>query len=307
MILTVTPNPALDVTYRVPELLPGTEHRTPAPVVRAGGKGVNVARALRATGREPLVVGPCGGPDGDALAARLADDGLAHRLVPVGGVTRRTVTVVDDRGTATGLYEAGPQLGPAEWAAVADTVRAALPDAGVLVVSGSLPPGVPADAVARLVADAHRAGVPAVVDTSGAALTAAAAAGPALVKPNAAELREATGTDGVVAGARALLRAGARAVLASLGADGMVLVSGPRATPLRCRPPAGLRVINPTGAGDAGVAAAASALDEGLDPPALLRRGVAWSAAAVTAGTAGELDPDTVRALEEAVVSGEEP
>jgi tagatose 6-phosphate kinase len=296
MIVTFTANPALDVTYRTAELRLGAEHRVAAPVVRAGGKGINVARTLRALGHDPLVLAPAGGPEGEVLRAGLERDGVAHRLVPVAGATRRTVTVVDAGGTATGLNETGPGISGPEWEALRAQVRAALRTAGVLVLSGSLPPGLPVDAYGVLAADARGLGVPVVVDTSGAALSAASAAGPALVKPNAAELRAATGIDvtgveGVVRAARALIDAGAGAVLASLGADGMVLVPGRDAAPLHCRPPAGVAVVNPTGAGDAAVAAAAAGLEEGLGWPQLLHRAVAWSVAAVAEPEAGAVDP----------------
>lgn len=297
MIVTVTANPALDLTYRTDALRPGGEHRVAAPVVRAGGKGVNVARTLRAMGHDALVLAPCGGSEGDALRAGLDRDGVPHRLVAVAGPTRRTVTVVDGQGAATAFNEAGPPLSGPEWEALRAEVRAAARAADVLVLSGSLPPGAPVDAYGLLTQDARRLGVPAVVDTSGEALAAALAAGPALVKPNAAELRDVTGLDDVVAGARALVAAGAGAVLASLGADGVVLVGGPDAPPLRGRPPGGTTVVNPTGAGDAAVAAAATALAEGADRCTLLHRALAWSVAAVATPQAGDVDPDLVRDL----------
>ncbi|ANY07993.1 1-phosphofructokinase family hexose kinase [Pseudonocardia sp. HH130630-07] len=301
MILTVCANPALDVTYRVPALTTGSEHRVPAPVVRAGGKAVNVAAALHTMGRDPVVVAPYGGPEGAVLAADLTARGLEHRLVPVPGAVRRTVTIVDDAGAATALNERGTPLPAAGWARVTAVVRTALPAAAALVLSGSLPPGLPDDAWAPLVAAGRAAGVPVVLDAAGPALLAGIAAGPDLVKPNARELREATGDDDVVSAARQLVARGAAGVLASLGPDGMVLVDGPTGEPLTCRPPAGSTVRNPTGAGDAAVAAAACALAEGAGRAVLLYRAVAWSVAAVAEPRAGELDPHTVRRTESAL------
>jgi tagatose 6-phosphate kinase len=209
------------------------------------------------------------------VRADLDAAGLRHDLVPCAGETRRTVTVVAD-GEATLLSEPGPAVTPEEWAALADRV----PDADVLVVSGSLPPGVPDDAIARLaVRD-----IPVIVDTSGEPLRRAAPYAWA-VKPNATELAALTGTEDPVAGARSLR---ARTVVVSLGGEGLLAVTGDRVH--RAAPP---RVVagNATGAGDAVVAALAAGA--GAPWPDLLRDAVALSAAAVRSPVAGSFDPAT--------------
>jgi tagatose 6-phosphate kinase len=272
MIVTVTPNLALDVTYELPEFRPGHAHRVRAVHARAGGKGVNVARVLRSLGHDVMVVGLAGGPTGDAVRADLDASGLPHDLVPCAGETRRTVTVVAD-GEATLLGEPGPVIAPDEWAAL----EARIPDADVLVVSGSLPPGVDTDAVARLAAR----DIPVIVDTSGEPLRRAAPYAWA-VKPNAEELAAVTGTEDPVAGAR-MLRA--RTVVVSMGAEGLLAVTGEEVH--RVPPP---RVVtgNPTGAGDAVVAALAAGA--GSPWPDLLGDAAALSAAAVLAPLAGSYD-----------------
>jgi tagatose 6-phosphate kinase len=183
------------------------------------------------------------------------------------------VTVVAE-GEATLLNEPGPVVTPAEWAAL----EARIPDAGVLVISGSLPPGVDVGAIARLAAR----DIPAIVDTSGEPLRQAAPYAWA-VKPNAEELATLTGTDDPVAGAR-MLRAGT--VVVSLGADGLLAVTGDDVH--RVAPP---EVVtgNPTGAGDAVVAALAAGV--GSPWPDLLADATALSAAAVLAPVAGSYDP----------------
>ena len=287
MIVTVTPNLALDVTYQLPELRPGEAHRVENVHARAGGKGVNVARVLHALGHDVLVIGLAGGATGAALRADLDAAGMAHDLVPIAGETRRTVTVVAG-GDATLLNEPGPTITPEEWAAL----EARIPDADVVVISGSLPPGVPADAVARLA----RRHAPVIVDTSGEPLRHAAPYAWA-VKPNAGELTELTGTDDPVAGARALLAGtdhpvtgdrspGAPAVVVSLGAEGLLAVVGDDVH--RVAPP---QVVtgNPTGAGDSVVAALAAGI--GSPWPDLLKDAAALSAAAVLAPVAGAYDP----------------
>ncbi|WP_431218635.1 1-phosphofructokinase family hexose kinase [Leifsonia xyli] len=291
MILTVTPNPALDLTYRVPVLQPGETHRAAPPAVRAGGKGLNVARVIAQTGGPAFVLTTAGGPSGLELADDLEASRLPAELIPVAAPTRSSVAIVDERsGETTVINETGGVLTPAEWTALRDAaVRLAVP-ATCVVGSGSLPQDAPEDFYAGLVAIAAARGLPCVIDAVGPALVRAAEAGASVVKPNRRELAETTGHDDPVAGARVLLDAGAGLVLVSLGALGMLAV--PRTgDPLRARLPEPL-TGNATGAGDAAVAAVAALLAEGTDDPAaLLRRATAWSAAAVLAPLAGELHP----------------
>jgi tagatose 6-phosphate kinase len=178
------------------------------------------------------------------------------------------------------------------------TYEKALASSQVVVFSGSLPPGVPADAYAGLIAAAAAAGVPAILDASGSALTFGAAAGPAIVKPNLAELAAVTGRslctpDGragpdlaaVECAGRTFRGSGAGAVVVSLGADGLLAVT--QAGTWHARPP-GHVAGNPTGAGDAVVAGLADSLVRGHDWPATLRHAVALGTAAAGAPVAGE-------------------
>ncbi|MER5753478.1 1-phosphofructokinase family hexose kinase [Streptomyces sp. NPDC002088] len=288
MITTVTLNAAMDVTYTVDRVAPGASHRVADVRRRAGGKGINVARVLAALGRPTVVTGLAGGPVGAAVRRDLAESGLRDDLVETAGNSRQTITVVEpERDDATVLLEPGPQVTDAEWDAFTTVYRRLLDESRVVVLSGSLPPGLHEDAFAQLVAAAHERHVPVVLDTSGAALLKALPAGPALVKPNADELRETLGTDDAAAGARALLRAGAQAVVVSLGADGMLALTPDGGW--HARPPYRVRG-NPTGAGDAAVAALAAGLAGHTPWPDRLRHAVAVSAAAVRAPIAGAFD-----------------
>lgn len=291
MIVTVTPNPAIDLTYQVAGIVPGGSHRVRPPLLRAGGKGINVARVLHGQGVPVRAVATAGGDTGTELAAGLG--GIEHRLVPVGAATRRTIALVDQTDGETSIFnEFGAPLLPAEWQALAAAVADELPGAAVLVGSGSLPEGAPADFYPGLVALARHAGIPAVVDASGGGLLSAASAGADLLKPNRAELLEATGERDLAAGARMLLRLGAHRVLVSNGAEGMLGFESGRPGQLSARLPQPL-VGNPTGAGDAAVAGAASVLAAGeLDLRVLLCRAAAWGSAAVLMPGAGEISPD---------------
>lgn len=290
MIVTVTPNPALDLTWQVTHITHGATHRADTGAARAGGKGLNVARVAHAQGADVIAVTTAGGPTGAEFADELSASGIPHVLVPVAAATRRSIALVDEAlGDTTIVNERGANPSADEWQALQDAAAAAVAGARVLVISGSLPPGAPADALARLIRMGRDAGAAVIADTSGPALLQAADAGASVLKPNEAELVEATGLDDPLAGARELLRRGAGLVLLSRGADGMLAVTADRT--LQAALPAVL-AGNPTGAGDAAVAACAVLMDAGIhDPAEILRRATAWSAAAVLMPLAGEIHP----------------
>ncbi|MFI9100070.1 1-phosphofructokinase family hexose kinase [Streptomyces fildesensis] len=299
MILTVTLNAALDVTYFVDSLVPRTSHRVDTVHERAGGKGVNVARVLSTLGRPAVVTGLRGGDTGDRLRGELRTAGLRDELVPVAGESRRTVTIVSrEDGDATVFNQSGPSVTPREWEVFTERYTRLLRDADVVVLSGSLPPGLPADAYAHLVTLAREEGVATVLDTSGPALRAALAAGPDVVKPNADELAAVTGHEDVADAAAALRALGARTIVASRGPDGLHAIT-PEGS-WRATPPERL-TGNPTGAGDACVAALAAGLATGAPWPAVLCEAVALSAAAVLRPTAGDFDADAYRRFRTAV------
>ena len=194
MIIVVCLNPALDITHQVPAVDWAGVNRPSAVHARPGGKGLNVARTLHALGAQVLVMGLAGGVTGDGVGAALSELGVPAAFTPVSGETRRTFTVVDGRSGGTALFsEPGPRTGAGEFAEFAVMYQEALRGCAAVVLSGSLPPGLPAGSYATLIELATAAGVPAVLDTHGEALLAGAAAGPAIVKPNLAELEALAG------------------------------------------------------------------------------------------------------------------
>ncbi|MFL3869667.1 1-phosphofructokinase family hexose kinase [Streptomyces griseobrunneus] len=288
MILTVTLNTALDVTYTVDALVPHRSHRVGEVIERPGGKGLNVARVLGALGHDTVVTGFVGGATGAVLRDLLAPLPPRDALVPVAGNTRRTLAITDrSTGDTTQLNEPGPQVGAAEWAAFLRTYGELLADADAVALCGSLPPGIHVGAYAELIRTARAAGVPVLLDTSGEPLRRGVAARPDLVKPNAEELARLTGFREPLRAARDARRRGAQAVIASLGPEGL-LAETPEGG-WRAAPPAPVRG-NPTGAGDSAVAGLLSALAEGLGWPDRLARAVALSTATVLAPAAGEFD-----------------
>lgn len=229
MILTVTPNPSLDRTYEVPALDRGEVIRATGERVDPGGKGVNVSRAVAAAGRRTVAVLPLGGAPGALVAELLDAQGIEVAPVPVAGATRSNIALAEADGVLTKINAPGPELTADERESLLDTVHLKSRDADWIACCGSLPRGLEPSWYAELVARAHASGVRIALDTSGPALVAALRERPDVVKPNAEELAEAVGrplatVGDAVKAAGELREMGARAVLASLGADGQVLV-----------------------------------------------------------------------------------
>ncbi|MFJ6797719.1 1-phosphofructokinase [Streptomyces sp. NPDC091268] len=280
MILTVTPNPSLDRTYEVPALERGAVLRATADRVDPGGKGVNVSRAVAAAGVRTTAVLPLGGTPGALLAELLTAQGVDVTAVSIAGQTRSNISLAEPDGTLTKINAAGPELTPEESALILETVRTRSGGATWIACCGSLPRGLRPEWYADLVTRAHEAGARIALDTSGPALLAALPARPDVIKPNTCELAAAvdrplaTLADAVKA-AEELRDRGAGAVLASLGADGQLLVCAEGA--FHGTAPVS-RVRSNVGAGDASLAGFLIAQGAG---PRALASALAHGAAAV--------------------------
>jgi 1-phosphofructokinase len=314
VIVTVTPNPSIDrtVTLAAP-LTRGAVHRVTSVTTEAGGKGVNVARALTMAGLDAVALLPA--PATDPLVAALQASAVPFRCVPTTDAVWTNVAITEHDGTTTKLNERGAALDPVTVDALTRSVLANAESASWVVLSGSLPPGVPdswyADVVARLAQYPCRVAI----DTSEGPLAALVnsfdRAAPDLIKPNAEELAGVLGyspqaleaavvqgdPEPVVSAARKLVDRGVRAVLATLGSAGAVLVDETgnwMATP----PPVVPR--STVGAGDASLAGYIRAEVGGAVPPQRLQMAVAYgSAAAALPGSAlpgpADIDLDAVR------------
>ncbi|WP_055481993.1 1-phosphofructokinase [Sphaerimonospora mesophila] len=280
MILTLTLNPSLDRTIEIGALERGAVIRAAAARLDPGGKGVNVSRALLANRVESCAVVPFGGHEGRQLVDLLCREGIDMITVPVAGATRSNITLAEPDGTVTKINEPGTAMAADELEAIARTVVDAAHTADWVVASGSLPPGLPTDVYAHLCRRFAEAGMNVAVDTSGPALPAATAAGPALIKPNREELAEATGmtitsVGDVIEAAEKLRALGAGTVLASIGPDGAVLVQDDGAWYGRCP------VAEPRSAVGAGDAMLAGFLAGGASGEGALVEALAWGTAAV--------------------------
>ncbi|MGW3174826.1 1-phosphofructokinase [Streptomyces sp. NPDC001153] len=298
MILTVTPNPSLDRTYEVQALKRGEVIRAETERMDPGGKGVNVSRAVAAAGRRTVAVLPLGGAPGALIADLLDAQGIEVAPVPIAGATRSNIALAESDGALTKINAPGPELSGAEQELLLDTVRAQSRDADWIACCGSLSRGLAPSWYADVVTRAHAGGARIALDTSGRALLEALRARPDVVKPNAEELAEAVGRPLATVGdalkaAEEVRGMGARAVLASLGADGQLLVEDAGAW-FATAPVDTLR--SNVGAGDSSLA---GFLIAGGSGPAALASAVAHGAAAVqlpgsVMPTPADLDPSAV-------------
>jgi 1-phosphofructokinase len=307
MIVTLTANPSLDRTVALPGPLErGEVQRAVSVRQESGGKGVNVSRALVASGLETLAVLP--GADSDPVLAGLRDAKVPFAALPIHEPLRTNVALTEPGGVTTKINEPGPVLSADAQEALIDLLLERSQGASWVVLAGSLPPGVPADFYAtvtrRLRSADSGTGVPQIaVDSSGGPLAAAIAddasgtvsGKPDLLKPNAEELAELAAAAGLAsvstaeeleadpvaaaAAAAAVVRSGVGAVLATLGSKGAVLVTADGAW-LATHPP--VTAVSTVGAGDSSLAGYLLAASQGAAPADCLRQAVAHGAAAAS-------------------------
>ena len=313
MIVTVTPNPSIDRTVTLPaRLVRGAVQRVQSVSTEPGGKGVNVARALTLAGLDTLAILPAGGRD--PILSALQSCGVPFYAVPVDGAVRTNLTITESDGTTTKINEPGAVIDEAALAALTTAILDRAESARWVVLSGSLPPGMPDSWYADVVARLQSFDCKVAVDTSDAPLAALAAgfgrAAPDLIKPNAEELAGLAGVaaehleaalaqgdpDPVVAAARQLIDRGAHTVLATLGPAGAVLVDETGSW-LATPPP--IKPRSTVGAGDSSLAGYVRADVAGAQPPQRLQMAVAYgSGAAALPGSAlpspAQIDLDDV-------------
>ena len=295
LIVTLTLNPAIDLSYEVDAIVPTQKLRTRQERTFPGGGGINVARVLARLGKPSTCVYLAGGATGPSFEALLAEQGLPATRVPIASATRIATTVFE---TSTGkefrFTPPGPEVTEAEWRGCLDMLASVQCD--WLVASGSLPPGVPDDFYAHLAAMTAGNDTRLVLDSSGLALRDAIAAGGVyLAKPNLAEFEKLTGRafagpEEVGETALEVVRAsGLYAMVVTLGAQGAVLATG---DDIDVCPALALEAKSAVGAGDSFVAGMVHALADGEDMAAAFRFGMA-------AGSAAILTPGTELALRE--------
>ena len=289
-IVTLTMNPAIDLSTPVDRVVADRKLRCGAPVREPGGGGINVARAVRRLGGEALAIFPAGGPAGDLLQELLLREAVPHVAIRTEGWTRENVNVSEqETGRQFRFVLPGPSLTAAESERCLETLSQLQPFPRLLVVSGSLPPAVPADFYARVARLARATGARLVLDTSGEPLRLAARQGVYLLKPSLREFQELTGSSlaaraALLDRARELIREGRCEILVlSLGAEGVLWVGKSEAEWMRA--PA-VTVASSVGAGDSLVAGIVLGLSRGKPVREAVRLGLAAATASVmTPGT----------------------
>ncbi len=310
-ILTVTMNPALDVSTTTERVTDTHKLRCTAAKLHPGGGGINVARVVHRLGGDCLALYPAGGANGQRLQALLDQEQVRSRCIPIAGETRESFSVLENSsGRDFRFVLPGPALAPGEWeSSLAYASEAFELDAPprYLVASGSLPPGVPVDFYARLAKLARARRSLLVLDSSGPALAAALAEGVYLVKPSLRELRELTGRPLHTEAqwreaAQQIIRDGqAQIVALSLGEDGALVITADQALRASSVP---VTVKSSIGAGDSFVGGLVWALSRNINLEQAFRYGMAAGAAALlTTGTALCQAADVERLHDEVIIT----
>jgi 1-phosphofructokinase family hexose kinase len=281
MILCVIPNPAIDRTLHVEELRVGEVHRATRVLSAAGGKGINVARAVHTLGGDPFCLGLIGGHAGALLADLVAQEGLSAHWTRMKGETRTCVIVTQSDHDATLINEPGTEVSLEECSAFVADVEQFSTLAELICISGSLPPGFPLSLFESLLKRLTARGKSVWVDTSKQALKIALGVPGLNVKVNAAELGDALGVEisnaeQAMDAAGELRKAGLEQVVITLGKDGAIwtsaagswIASSPKVQP-----------VSSIGSGDAFLGGLAVALTAGLPSETALRQAVAAGAA----------------------------
>jgi 6-phosphofructokinase 2 len=285
-IVTLTPNPAIDLSTSVERMVPSRKLRCAAQQRDPGGGGINVARVVTRFGGDVEAIFPAGGFTGKLLRSLLDEEKVPSRIVESAAETREDFSVTE---TATGeqfrFVLPGLPLAEAEWRGLLDLVAATSPAPKIVVGSGSLPPGVPQDFYAQAAAIAKRLGAKFFLDTSGAPLAAALAHGVTLIKPNLREMQELAGRPlgcekEWVDAARAHIAKGQVEIVAlSLGHLGALLVTKDQALRSPALP---VTQVSTVGAGDSFLGAIAYSLAQGRSIADAFRLGLAAGSATLT-------------------------
>lgn len=300
VVLTVTPNAALDKTYLVDHFMVDRVHRPYDTRVIAGGKGINVARVLKTLGSEAVATGFVGGHTGQEIRERLSAEGIRDAFVTVEGESRLCIAILDTNArTQTEVNEAGPLIAPEALESFLEQYRLLLAESSAVVLSGSLPPGIPHEFYRDLVVLARERGVRTVLDTSGEALRLGVEALPDIVKPNAREVSELLGreieTVGEAAEAgRDLVSMGVQLAAITVGRCGAVVVDHSGAW--YAEPPE-VEFRSAVGSGDAFLAGLVLVLLDGRLPADALRYATAAGAANASTYGSGVVERHTVENL----------
>ncbi len=307
MIITVTLNAAIDKSLSVPSFRIGRRHRTVEQRTMAGGKGVNIARALKALGQPVIATGMAGGPTGTRIVEQLTEESILNDFVRIREESRTNTSVLDPTsGEQTEINERGPRVSEREVELFRDKLLYLARGAAIVVFAGSIPRGVESDVYAGLIRELQRTGIATVIDTDGDPLRHAMRAEPDVVSPNVLEAEELVGHEFADEHERSLavgelVELGAREAIMTLpdGCFAQLQIDG-HPTLMRAR----IQEREPVakrGSGDAFLAGYVAARYEGKTPAECLRFGVACGAESTGRLGAGVIERREVHRLEHEV------
>ncbi len=303
MIITVTLNAAIDRTVAVPNFRQGHRHRSVESRTVAGGKGINVARALAGLGRPVIAAGLVGGPTGQRLIEELAEEGIVHDLTPIGEESRINLAVIDPTsGEQTEINERGPEVTEDEVGLFLDRLDYLARGARICVLAGSLPPGVDTELYARIVRELRQREVVVVLDSDGEPMRAGLRAGPSMVVPNVLEAEELVGHEfsgpaDLAAGLAQLLELGAEEAVITLPEGCVAALGPPGGRSFYSVATASLEPVASVGSGDAFLAGYVAARYDGAPAADCLAYAVACGAESTQHFGAGTVDADQVERI----------
>jgi 1-phosphofructokinase family hexose kinase len=303
VIITVTLNAAIDRTMAVPNFRQGNRHRSVESRSVAGGKGINVARALALLGRPVIAAGLAGGPTGQRLNEELSEEAILHDLTPIADESRINLAVIDPTsGEQTEINERGPEVSEEEVGKFLDRIDYLARGASICVLAGSLPPGVDSDVYARMVRELREREITVVLDSDGEPMRAAIRAGPSVVSPNVLEAEELVGHEfegpgDLATGLAQLLELGAGEAIVTRPEGCVAAIGEPPERSFYAVTTPSLDPVAAVGSGDAFLAGYVAARYDGAPPSECLAFGVACGAESTQHFGAGTVDPEGVQRI----------
>lgn len=300
MIVTVTMNPSIDISYPLATLKIDTVNRTNKVTKTAGGKGLNVTRVIHDLGGDVLATGVLGGFHGAYIAEELKKAGIKQDFTPIAEESRDSIAILHE-GNQTEILESGPTVSKDEQAAFLEKFEELIKQADIVTISGSLAKGFPPDFYQKLVQIAQQHVVKVLVDTSGESLKQVITAKqkPYLIKPNLEELEALLGQafsleelDDIQAALSQPLFEGIEWIVVSLGKQGAIAKY--QDTFYRVEIPT-IQVVNPVGSGDSTIAGFAYGLSKAMPPMDLLKMCMATGMANAQENKTGHVDPANVK------------
>lgn len=308
MIITVTMNPSIDISYPLETLKLDTVNRVADASKTAGGKGLNVTRVIHELDGQVLATGLLGGHHGASIQTQLDREGISHDFSAIAGETRNSIAILHDHGHQTEILEAGPSVTAAELKQFEEKFDALLKQATLVTLSGSLAKGIPTTYYSHLIAKAQEQGVKVLLDTSGASLKASleSAAKPFLIKPNTEEIYDLVGQnlslddlDNFKATLNGDLFAGVEWIVVSLGSKGAFVKHNHQFYQIDIPK---IDVVNPVGSGDSTIAGLAYAIDQGKSDEEILQYAMVCGMLNAQEAKTGHINVENLPALKAQIV-----